>query len=96
MNKHAVMRLAREGCIRQYHAHRNEFHLTPQEEAADSILALENRDRYARQSRDTEAGSPGRLPQRPALRLFVFDENDNDREPELPDGWRAPNTPVEF
>lgn len=95
MNKHATMRLARQGCIQQYHAHRNEFHLTPQEEAADAIASLENRSRYLAQSADTEAGRHGRLPRRNPLKLFVFPELNDDREPELPDGWRAPNTPEE-
>lgn len=94
MNKHATMRLARQGCIHQQHGHPSEFVLTPEELAADAIAGLENRSRYLAQSADTEAGRHGRLPRRNPLKLFVFP--DNDREPVLPDGWTAPNTPDDF
>ena len=75
MNKHATMRLARQGCIHQYHAHPSEVVMTPEELAADAIASLENRSRYLAQSADTEAGKHGRLPRRNPLKLFVYPES---------------------
>lgn len=74
MNKHATMRLARQGCIQQYHAHPSEVVMSPEELAADAIASLENRSRYLAQSADTEAGRHGRLPRRNPLKLFAVPE----------------------
>lgn len=75
MNKHATMRLARQGCIHQYHGQHSDILPTPEELAADAIASLENRSRYLAQSADTEAGRHGRLPRRNPLKLFVYPEN---------------------
>lgn len=99
MNKHATMRLARQGCIHQFHAHPSDVVLTPEELAADAIASLENRERYLKQSRGTVDGEAGLLPRRNPLKLFVnpyWPDKTDPNEPDLPHGWTAPNTPDDF
>lgn len=96
MNRNLVTKLYGHGCTHQYHGQQTDVVMTPEEVAADAIASLENRSRYLAQSADTEAGRHGRLPRRNPLKLFVFPELNDDREPDLPDGWTAPNTPDDF
>lgn len=74
-NPHAVQRLAHRTLSVAVAEHEPSHlldappALTVEEQAADALLSLENRNRYLAQSEDTAAGAPAPIPPRPALWL---------------------------
>lgn len=75
-NPHAVSRIAHRqlsvGVAEHEPAHLIDAPpgLTLEEQAADAMVSLENRDRYLAQSEATVVGAPAPIPPRPSLRLI--------------------------
>ena len=74
-NPHAVSRLAHRQLSVGVAEHEPDHlldappALTAEEQAADALVSLENRDRYLAQSEATVVGAPAPIPPRPSLRL---------------------------